>query len=85
MPQVNIHCMGNYLRSWFFEILDFWGPDARRAFIEPRCSFFQARRALLLDQRHAFVRRITLLPNGQRTLIRRVALFPMGNTWVPNG
>jgi hypothetical protein len=28
MPQVNIHCVGNHLRSWFFEILDFWGPDA---------------------------------------------------------
>jgi hypothetical protein len=72
MPQVNIHCVGNHLSSWFFEILDFWLPDARRTFIEACRSFFQARRTLFLDERRAFVRRVALI-------------FPMGNTWVPNG
>jgi hypothetical protein len=71
--------MGNHLRSWFFEILDFWGLDAR-------CAIIEARHALFLDERRTLVRHVALLPNGRHALIRRVALFlPMGNMWVPNG
>jgi hypothetical protein len=71
MPQVNIHCVGNHLCSWFFEILDFWEPDARHALID-------AHHALFLDERCVLVRRVALLPNGQCALIRCIAFFSYG-------
>jgi hypothetical protein len=43
-------CGAGCTHIWYL----YWGPDARRVFIEARHSFFQVRRTLFLDKRHTF-------------------------------